>query len=472
MTNDISISDRELEILRLVATGASNQQIAQQLSISINTVKVHLRNIFSKIGVVSRTEATVYAISNGLVSVDPRVVPPVGAQRVADELDRAEALAEVLDDQAELLVADAEAPAAVILDAPPAPHLSRSRNQKVLLSVGAGVVLLAIVALGLQLAGKLAPSAPAQAPTVAALAPAASESAQRWFTHTPMPNPRAGFALATYDQERKLYVIGGRVGSAPSASIDRFDPESNLWVSLTDKPSAVSDAGAISLHGNIYVPGGIDAAGKVRDILEIFDPREQRWSLGAPMPLPRSRYALVAWEGRLYVIGGWDGARARSEVYIYDPQTNSWAEGPPLVTPRQSAGAAVNAGRIYVIGGSADSGPLREGLRLDPTAKNARWEAIAPLPVSSSAPSVVAPVGTLLVFDPTQRQGFKYDQESDSWKGFDIPADAMISSNVTLLGPSIYFVADNTSPIPGLVDEYRVIFTVFVPSSGGSSPTP
>jgi len=68
MSNEISqISEREREILRLVATGATNQQIAYQLNISINTVKVHLRNIFGKIGVASRTEATVFAVRSGLV---------------------------------------------------------------------------------------------------------------------------------------------------------------------------------------------------------------------------------------------------------------------------------------------------------------------------------------------------------------------------------------------------------------------
>src|SRR5215831_16734131 len=64
------ISEREREILRLVAMGATNQQIAHQLNISINTVKVHLRNIFGKIGAASRTEATVYAIQQGLVTLD------------------------------------------------------------------------------------------------------------------------------------------------------------------------------------------------------------------------------------------------------------------------------------------------------------------------------------------------------------------------------------------------------------------
>ena len=62
-----SLTERELEVLRLVATGASNQQIAQELFISVNTVKVHLRNIFTKLGVQSRTEATLHAIKEGWI---------------------------------------------------------------------------------------------------------------------------------------------------------------------------------------------------------------------------------------------------------------------------------------------------------------------------------------------------------------------------------------------------------------------
>jgi DNA-binding NarL/FixJ family response regulator len=68
-TQTIPLSKREQEVLNLLVTGASNKEIAQQLVISVNTVKVHVRNIFEKMGVQSRTEATRLAIQEKLVSL-------------------------------------------------------------------------------------------------------------------------------------------------------------------------------------------------------------------------------------------------------------------------------------------------------------------------------------------------------------------------------------------------------------------
>lgn len=63
-----ALTERELFVLRLVASGASNQEIAQKLSISVNTVKSHLKNILDKLQLENRTQAATYALKHGLVS--------------------------------------------------------------------------------------------------------------------------------------------------------------------------------------------------------------------------------------------------------------------------------------------------------------------------------------------------------------------------------------------------------------------
>ncbi|MCB0153326.1 MAG: response regulator transcription factor, partial [Anaerolineae bacterium] len=62
-----ALSDRELELLQLVAGGSSNKEIADSLFITVGTVKKHLNNIFGKLDTKNRTEAVARARELGLV---------------------------------------------------------------------------------------------------------------------------------------------------------------------------------------------------------------------------------------------------------------------------------------------------------------------------------------------------------------------------------------------------------------------
>jgi len=64
------LSEREMEVLKLAATGVSNKDIAQQLFLSPRTVQVHMGNIFNKLGVASRTEAVLYALRKGWLNLE------------------------------------------------------------------------------------------------------------------------------------------------------------------------------------------------------------------------------------------------------------------------------------------------------------------------------------------------------------------------------------------------------------------
>ncbi len=180
------LSEREIEVLKLVATGATNQQIARALVISPNTVKVHLRNVFEKLGVQSRTEATMDAVRRGWVTV------PGAASFLGERAAQAE-----------------EPEAAPLPAAVPAPATPRvTRWQRAYMIVAAWLVLLALL-LPAWLKGRgqalLASSfTDAGQPQVAA---APRPQVDRWVSRDPLPEPRSRLALAS--DGTRLYAIGG-----------------------------------------------------------------------------------------------------------------------------------------------------------------------------------------------------------------------------------------------------------------------
>lgn len=64
------LSPREIDILHLLARGRSNKEIAAQLGVVEGTVKIHITNIFSKLGVNDRTQALIEAVKRGIVQID------------------------------------------------------------------------------------------------------------------------------------------------------------------------------------------------------------------------------------------------------------------------------------------------------------------------------------------------------------------------------------------------------------------
>ena len=71
------LTEREAEVLRLVAAGNSNREIAAMLVLSDKTVARHLPNIFAKLGLSSRTAATAYAFEQGLTLSDGWLKPTI-----------------------------------------------------------------------------------------------------------------------------------------------------------------------------------------------------------------------------------------------------------------------------------------------------------------------------------------------------------------------------------------------------------
>ena len=67
IVDNFPLTDRELDVLELIVGGCNNAQIAEELFVSVGTVKTHVRNILNKLCVNDRTQAAVYALRSGLV---------------------------------------------------------------------------------------------------------------------------------------------------------------------------------------------------------------------------------------------------------------------------------------------------------------------------------------------------------------------------------------------------------------------
>jgi DNA-binding NarL/FixJ family response regulator len=79
------LTTRELEILRAVAEGLTNARIGRQLWVTEQTVKFHLSNIYRKLGVSNRTEASRYALMNGIVALPRREAAEMRPTAIRDD---------------------------------------------------------------------------------------------------------------------------------------------------------------------------------------------------------------------------------------------------------------------------------------------------------------------------------------------------------------------------------------------------
>ncbi len=326
------LSEREMEVARLLVTGASNAEIARDLIISPHTVKVHLRNIFEKLQVNSRTEASMLLVQRGWVHV-----PGVNLEGDGEEVPP-------------------PVPEPAVLAAIP---VTARRWQRAYLVAALAFSLLLLFA---PYVGGLTPGSadllsnagkPATAPPAVRLEP-------RWSMRTPLRQPIGRHAMARSGPQ--LWVIGGEdaTGSA-RADVWLFDLNDNEWTAGEALPVPLANLAATTLGQSIYVAGGsqnslaTNAEPVLSDQFLRFDLSEGRWATVNRLPYPVAGAALVADGESLYLVGGWDGRSMRNEIWRYSPSAggagNAWQLVGQLSKGRAFLGAEVVGGEIYVAGG-------------------------------------------------------------------------------------------------------------------------
>jgi DNA-binding CsgD family transcriptional regulator/N-acetylneuraminic acid mutarotase len=422
--NKVELSERELEIMRLVATGASNKEIARQLFISTNTVKVHLRNIFQKTGVNSRTEAAMYAVKNGIVQ-------PSSSDNEMEDVEK---------------------------------QTGGQNNKKSYLIWGSVIILISLIALltGLYYY---------QTYSKTKINPGATLDTERWKTAAAMAVSRFGLAAVTY--ENNIYAIAGGTTNGITDILERYNPDTNAWVQLAPKKTPVYEVSAGVINGNFYVPGGRLKSDQVSNILEVYNPLTDTWSVGESLPQPLCAYGLAVFEGRLYLFGGWNGKEFVDNVYVYYPSEQKWIEKTPLDFQRGYLNASTVGERIFVVGGNngkqfVDNTDVYSPV-LDDGSRNA-WSQAAGIPTGRARMGMAAISSYLQIIGGVSENNepspaLLYNVQSDQWSTFE-PVNKELWTDLTVvsLGSRIYILGGKLDGKPtNKVLSYQAIYTIAAP---------
>jgi DNA-binding CsgD family transcriptional regulator len=435
------LSERELEVLALVASGLSNQEIARRLVISINTVKVHVRSIFEKMGVQSRTEATLAAIRLGLVAVPGAEALPLPAAAAA----------------APAQVAGDDAPG--VLPLPPVAGWQRLFAVAALLAA-----LLLVVLPSWQAERRQIDTGNPVSDHAGVGAPSALAPVTRWTEHAEMPTARTRLALVAHSGQ--LYAIGGDRNTGVTGLVEAYVPVTDSWSPRAPKPAPASNVGAVAIGDRIYVPGGCTGAGTALDRLEVYDAEADAWAQAAPMPLAVCGYALAAVDRRMVVFGGWDGRAFVDRVQVYDLATDAWSELAPLPTPRGFAAAAAIGEVIYVVGGYDGRRELADTLACDPdtgrcTARSPMTSGRAGLGLAAAGGELYAIGGGWLNYMATSE---RYNPATDVWTVFETPTLGQWRNlGVAALDTEVYAVGGWDGDTMRVNRSYRALFRIVLP---------
>lgn len=468
------LTERELEIVELVAQGSSNKDIAAALTLSPNTVKVHLRNVFAKLGVQSRTELTMLAVRSGWVAVAGVQAP--AAEPGADLAGNASA---ATGQSAAEPPAEPSRPALPRVAPNPEPLPALAAWRRALLVVALFAIAASIV---LALPAAQSATAPRGDATDLDDVPAGNGEllpigqSTRWFLRAPLSAPRARAVAAAAGG--RVYVIGGEVGQAASGDVLVFDPATNAWRQLdAAKPTPVWNAAGAVLGDALHVIGGTPRNGLATDRVEVLDVSTGTWRIGAALPRPTTGHAAAVLEGVLYVFGGRAGGETTADAYALDESTGRWRRVAPMPTPRNLTAAAVLGDRIYVVGGYDDGRELAVCEAYTPATD--AWQACAPMTIPRGGHGLVG-VGSSLYAVGGGIAGFigfneRYDPAGDKWTAVETPITGdWRNAAVTALPTEFYVIGgySNNRRLPFNYVYEALNNRTYLPSLIAPKPTP
>ena len=225
--------------------------------------------------------------------------------------------------------------------------------------------------------------------------PAPAGPPGRWMPRAALPIPRSEMAWATA-LDGRMHVVGGY----GEGRVDRgyhhiYDPREDRWLIGASLPRGANHVAVVAHAGRVYAFGGFTEQNRnPDDKAYAYDPAADRWTELRPLPRPRGAAAAIALGDRLHLIGG-AGAPTMERASVgwheaYDPQADRWTTLKALPGARDHAGVVAHEGAIHIVGGRFNTFEYNTGLHHAYLAARDTWEQRAPLPTPRSGHGLVA----------------------------------------------------------------------------------
>ena len=268
-----------------------------------------------------------------------------------------------------------------------------------------------------------------------------------WSTREQLPLPRTEVAAAVVNG--RIAVAGGfLLDGSSSRSVDLYAPRDDRWTRLPDLPLGVNHAAAVAFRGRLIVVGGYTGPG--RPYRGGWELRGGRWRALPQPPEARAAAGAAIAGTRLYVVGGVGPNGLARRMLVFDLVRRRWTTGPGPA-PREHLAAAALGGRLYAIAGRTSG--IDTNLALLETWRPGwrSWRRLPPVPTTRGGTGAAA-IGRELVSvggeEPagTIADVWAYHVDRRRWRRLpDLPTPRH-GLGVVALGGSVYAIAGGERP--------------------------
>lgn len=181
-----------------------------------------------------------------------------------------------------------------------------------------------------------------------------------WDSSVSLPVKLHHLGMTTFNG--LIYVMGGvqnglngphpnGVEWTGTSTALEFNPRTKIWRKLKAIPHSTAASGVVAYGNKIYVIGGVDSNGIVLDLVQVYDPLQDSWSIKKPMSTKREHLGITVLDTLIYIVAGRMGNQSFKNLEAYSPGTNTWTTLPEMPTARSDIGFAVMSGKLWAMGG-------------------------------------------------------------------------------------------------------------------------